>query len=78
MFTAMFPNLGFANPDGATYVLNLATAASQDSTLFIMLIAAVIFVPIVLAYTVWTYWVFRRPISVDNIPDDDHAPALAG
>ena len=78
IFLAMFPNLGFANPEGADLVLNLSTAASQDSTLFIMLIAAAIFVPIVLAYTIWTYWVFRRPLSVDNIPDDDHAPALAG
>jgi len=78
VFLAMFPDLGFANAPGADYVLNLATAASQDSTLFIMLIAAVIFVPIVVAYTTWTYWVFRRPISVDNIPDDDHTPALAG
>jgi cytochrome d ubiquinol oxidase subunit II len=74
IFLTMFPNLGFANPEGADKVLNLATAASQDSTLTIMLIAAVIFVPIVLAYTGWTYWVFRRPLSVDNIPDEEHAP----
>ena len=73
IFLTMFPDLGFANPEGADKVLNLATAASQESTLTIMLIAAVIFVPIVLAYTVWTYWVFRRPLSVDNIPDEDHA-----
>ena len=73
VFLTMFPDLGFANPEGADKVLNLATAASQESTLTIMLIAAVIFVPIVLAYTAWTYWVFRRPLSVDNIPDEDHA-----
>jgi len=78
VFIAMFPELGFANAAGADMVLNLATAASQDSTLFIMLIAAVVFVPIVVGYTTWTYWVFRRPIGVDNIPDDDHTPALAG
>ncbi|MEA4943416.1 MAG: cytochrome d ubiquinol oxidase subunit II [Propionicimonas sp.] len=78
IFTAMFPNLGFVNAPGAAMQLNIATAASQDSTLTIMLIAAVIFVPIVLGYTAWTYWVFRRPLSVDNIPDDEPAPAHAG
>ena len=77
VFLTMWPNLGFANAPGATHILNAATAASQDSTLFIMLIAAIIFVPIVLAYTIWTYWVFRRPLSVDNIPDEEHEAAPA-
>ncbi|MCA0252250.1 MAG: cytochrome d ubiquinol oxidase subunit II [Actinobacteria bacterium] len=75
VFLTMWPNLGFANAPGAEHVLNAATAASQDSTLTIMLVAAIIFVPIVVAYTAWTYWVFRRPISVDNIPDEDHHEA---
>ena len=29
---------------------------------------AVIFTPIVLAYQGWTYWVFRKRIGVQNIP----------
>lgn len=78
VFATMFPNLGFANAAGAEKVLDITTAASQDSTLVIMTVAAVIFVPIVLAYTIWTYWVFRRPISVDNIPDEAPEPAIAG
>ncbi len=78
IFVTMFPNLGFANAEGASQLLNIATAASQDSTLMLMLIAAIIFLPIVLGYTIWTYWVFRRPLSVDNMPEDDHTPALAG
>jgi cytochrome d ubiquinol oxidase subunit II len=77
IFLRMFPGLGFvdAGTGQVSDGLNIATAASQDSTLTIMLIAAIVFVPIVLAYTIWTYWVFRRPISVDHIPDDE--PALA-
>ena len=78
IFVTMFPNLGFANAEGASQLLNIATAASQDSTLMLMLIAAIVFLPIVLGYTIWTYWVFRRPLSVDNMPEDDHTPALAG
>ena len=33
-----------------------------------MTVVAVIFTPLVLAYQAWTYWVFRRRISVDHIP----------
>ena len=35
-----------------------------------MTVAAVIFVPIVLAYQAWSYWVFHKRISTKNIPDD--------
>ncbi len=72
-------NLGFAasNPAQGS-PLNIVTASSTESTLTLMTIAAVIFVPIVLAYTAWTYWVFRRRLGVENIPDDQPAPALAG
>nr|WP_321160700.1 hypothetical protein [Janibacter hoylei] len=30
--------------------------------------AAVVFTPIMLAYTAWTYWVFRRRLSVEHLP----------
>lgn len=32
--------------------------------------AAVVFVPIVLAYQAWSIWVFRKRISTKNIPDE--------
>ena len=50
--------------------LNIVTAASSETTLTIMTVAAVIFVPIVLAYQAWSYWVFHKRISTKNIPDD--------
>ncbi len=37
--------------------------------------AAVIFVPIVLAYQSWSYWVFSRRISTKNIPEEVSAVA---
>ena len=49
--------------------LNIITAASSETTLTIMTWAAVIFVPIVLAYQAWSYWVFSKRISTKNIPD---------
>lgn len=78
VFVSMWPDLGFANAVDATKLLNVSTAASQESTLAIMTVAAAIFVPIVIAYTSWNYWVFRRPISVENIPDDAPEPTPVG
>ena len=35
-----------------------------------MLTVAIIMVPIVLAYTAYSYWVFRRRVSVEDIPEN--------
>jgi cytochrome d ubiquinol oxidase subunit II len=78
IFLAMFPGLGFAKPEGGVSGLNISTAASTEGTLTIMLVAALVFVPIVLAYTVWAYWVNRKPLSVNNIPDDAASAAVGG
>jgi cytochrome d ubiquinol oxidase subunit II len=32
-----------------------------------MTVVAAIFTPVVLAYESWSYWVFRRRISVDDL-----------
>ena len=37
--------------------------------------AAVVFTPVVLVYTAWTYWVFRKRIAVHHIPDEQHVTA---
>src|SRR5690606_24698833 len=37
-------------------------AASPDSSLGFMLVGAVILIPIILAYTTWSYWVFRGKV----------------
>lgn len=69
IFVQMFPNLGFANTDPA-HAINIVTASASPLTQQIMTGAAVVFVPIVLAYQAWTYWVFRRRLSTKNIPDE--------
>lgn len=77
IFLKMYGNLGFANESGlaVTEQLNVITAASSPTTLTIMTWAAVIFVPIVIGYQAWSYWVFRRRISTKNIPDEVEAVA---
>ncbi|MCC2592487.1 cytochrome d ubiquinol oxidase subunit II [Tessaracoccus sp. OS52] len=79
IFLRMYGNLGFAQdttvPAGER--LNILTAASSETTLVIMTWATVIFLPLVLAYQAWTYWVFRKRISTKNIPDEVHLEAAA-
>jgi cytochrome d ubiquinol oxidase subunit II len=48
--------------------LTTTNAAATHYTLRIMTVVAGIFTPVVLAYQAWTYWVFRKRISVHHIP----------
>ncbi|MCR2827171.1 cytochrome d ubiquinol oxidase subunit II, partial [Microbacterium sp. zg.Y909] len=47
--------------------LTIENASSTDYTLTIMTWAAVIFLPLVLLYQGWTYWVFRKRITRSEI-----------
>ncbi len=49
--------------------LTVHNASSSQLTLQIMTGAAVVMTPVVLVYTAWTYWVFRKRIAVHHIPD---------
>jgi cytochrome d ubiquinol oxidase subunit II len=48
------------NPDWSLTIYN---ASSSPYTLRVMSIVALIFVPIVLAYQAWSYWVFRKRLT---------------
>ena len=48
--------------------LTVTNASSTDYTLTIMTWVAVILTPVVLAYQAWTYWVFRKRLTVEHIP----------
>lgn len=66
IFAAMAPDVMRSSIDPA-YSMTLHQAASADTTLIIMTAAAVVFVPGVLAYTIWSYKVFAKRISADEI-----------
>ena len=68
LFLHLYPNVMRSSTDPA-FNLTITNASSTDYTLTIMTIVAVIFVPIVLIYQGWTYYVFRKRISADRIPD---------
>jgi len=69
LFVALFPDV---MPSSTADAFNLTTtnASSTHYTLKVMTIVAVFFTPIVLCYQAWTYWVFRKRISVHHIPPD--------
>ena len=66
LFTALYPNVMPSSTDPA-FSLTIRNASSTDYTLTIMTGVAVIFTPIVLLYQGWTYWVFRRRVSVPPV-----------
>lgn len=51
------------------YSLTIAQASSSQPTLTVMTVVAC-FVLIVLAYTAWSYWVFRKRVSVNDVDHD--------
>jgi cytochrome bd ubiquinol oxidase subunit II len=67
IFYGLFPNVmpSSLNPE---YSLTVYNASSSTLTLKIMTIVALFFVPIVLAYQGWSYYVFSKRVSRDAIP----------
>ncbi len=66
LWFALFPNVMPSTTDPANS-LTIENASSTEYTLTIMSWAALIFLPLVLAYQGWTYWVFRRRVARSRI-----------
>ncbi len=62
-FAVMFPRV-IISSTAAANSLDIYNAASGQYTLKVMTIVALIFLPVVLAYQGWTYWVFRKRVEV--------------
>jgi cytochrome d ubiquinol oxidase subunit II len=64
-FSMTFPNvmISSTNPNWSLTIYN---ASSSQYTLTVMSVIALIFVPIVLAYQGWSYWMFRKRVSTDK------------
>jgi len=61
-----FPNLVYSQPNPENS-LTIYNASSSPKTLEIMLIIACIGVPVVIAYTVCIYWIFRGKVKLDRM-----------
>lgn len=73
LFVALFPNVMPSSPDPQNS-LTIANASSTDTTLTIMTWVAVIFLPLILAYQAFTYWVFRKRVTRASIPAEPAKP----
>lgn len=65
VFFALFPDVMPSSLDPA-YSLTISNASASEKTLTIMSIVAIALVPVVLVYQSWTYWVFRKRITLET------------
>ncbi len=68
----LFPNLIPSSID-PNYSLTIFNSSSSPYTLKIMTYVAFIFVPIVIAYKIWVYRIFRAPVTPEDVLEDTHA-----
>lgn len=66
LFNALYPRVMPSSVSKA-FDLTIYNASSTDYTLKTMTVVAVIMTPLVLIYQGWTYWVFRKRVSADQI-----------
>jgi cytochrome d ubiquinol oxidase subunit II len=64
VFMGLYPRILISSLDPA-WSLTITNAASSPYTLRIMTIVAAVFIPIILAYQAWTYWIFRKRLTAD-------------
>ncbi len=65
IFVLLFPNVMVSSTDPA-FNLTIYNAASSAKTLQIMFIVVLIFLPIVLGYQAYNYWVFRKRLTTKS------------
>ncbi len=71
LFAALFPEVMPASNDPANS-LTIENASSSPYTLTVMSWTALVFVPLVLAYQGWTYWIFRKRVTRAHIEAAAH------
>ena len=62
----LFPNMFPSSIDSA-YSLTAHNASSSPMTLKIMLVVVILFVPIVLAYQIWAYFMFKGKVGEEDL-----------
>lgn len=68
LFGSLFPDVMPSTLDPA-WSLTIENASSSHYTLTIMTWAAAFLTPVVMIYQGWTYWVFSKRLSADDIAD---------
>lgn len=68
----LYPNLIPSSMDPA-HSLTIFNSSSSIYTLKIMTVVALVFVPIVIAYKIWVYRVFRSTVTVEDVLKNEEA-----
>jgi cytochrome d ubiquinol oxidase subunit II len=76
VFTDLYPNLMVSSTSSA-YNLTVHNAASNPYSLKAMTVVVVVFLPLVLLYQAWTYYVFRRRVSASDFAPPAPPPQSA-
>lgn len=66
LFNALYPRV-MPSSISKAFDLTITNASSTNYTLKTMTVVALIMTPLVLLYQGWTYWVFRKRVSADQI-----------
>ncbi|MFA5537096.1 MAG: cytochrome d ubiquinol oxidase subunit II [Bacillota bacterium] len=66
IFTGLFPRVMVSSLD-PEWSLTIFNSASGPVTLKVMAIVAIILVPIIIAYQAWSYWIFRKPVDLNEL-----------
>ncbi len=66
----LFPNL-FPSSLNPAYSLTAFNSASSPLTLKIMLVVALTFVPVVIVYQVWSHYLFRDKVTLDDLASEE-------
>ena len=77
LFVEAFP-LALPSTTSSAFDLTLVQASSSHYTQSVMTVVAVIFVPIVLLYQGWSYWVFRHRLGRDDFEGTPTPVAVLG
>ncbi len=70
---AIFPFLLPSSLNGGEHSLILWDSSSSHLTLWIMLLATILFLPIVIIYTSWVYRVMRGNVSIDSLRENPNS-----
>jgi cytochrome d ubiquinol oxidase subunit II len=66
LFLDLYPRVMPSSTDPA-HSLDIYNASSTPTTLRVMTVVALIFLPLVLAYQAWSYWVFRKRVTREQL-----------
>jgi cytochrome bd ubiquinol oxidase subunit II len=76
IFVDLYPNVMVSSTNKA-YNLTVHNTASNPYSLKAMTVVVVIFLPLVLGYQTWTYYVFRRRVSRQEFQPPEASPGAA-